>query len=701
MVNYYLHIIAVALLTVSILLAFFHYQASYARLWASLQDLWLSLRAYGGIWFDYEISSEAMGTLPELNLQEYSPFDWAGLQHKLGAVWGVLFNKDYFLLYFSWLMDSSYLLLMFASILIPLFFLLKNTFFNRLFRQNNDYNEDTRTLAFWKRRMEPIGNKVFCAVRTVFSFVRSSDYFTLFLLIWCLNLNVVTIFVEFFAYYIDFLVNVSLQHLLIYIVKLLADLLIMLSGAPFLFWAVLICLLLNYIRKKIGYDRLNHMELMNRGFINALPIQSLIVGTTGASKTTSVTDMAISQEILFRDKALELLQKNALKFPFFPWINLELEIKSQVEHGCIYNLASIEDWGECLKEQFGENPTKEMLFGYDFDRYPVTYQDDLRMYDILGVIVTYAKLFFIYMVESALIVSNYCIRLDFQRDDCGNFPVWNHNLFEWDVEDLPRLDMTSHIIDFDMIRLGKKVVENNVWSGALEFGVVVASEFGKERKNSKELTETKKSTDETNQKNDLADYWFKMCRHGAVVDNFPFIKFFSDEQRPESLGANTRDLFSVVRIRKTVESNICLPFYAAEGFLYETLKPKYFDLDAKLRYYRGDNTLTGYLIKRVWQPFYAHCERLENRFGYTVKKIQIEDGSLDGEREEHKYYLMPKKIYSDRFRTDSFAPIFRSRAKKCGHGLIQRECYQNLDATPEELESQNSYAVGDMFGKMM
>ncbi len=305
------------------------------------------------------------------------------------------------------------------------------------------------------------------------------------------------------------------------------------------------------------------------------------------------------------------------------------------------------------------------------------------------------------MVESALVVSNYCIRLDFQRDDCGNFPVWNHSLFEWNVEDLPKLSMTSHIIDFDMIRLGKLVVENNAWSGALEFGVVIASEFGKERKNSKELTETKKNNDETNQKNDLADYWFKMCRHGAVIDNFPFIKFISDEQRPESLGANTRDLFSVVRIRKTVESNIALPFYALEGFIYELIKPKYFAFDLKLRLNRGDRTLLDYFAKRLWQPFYAHCLRLENRFGYTVKHIQIEEGCLEGEREDHTYYLMPKKIYSDRFRTDAFAPIFRSRAEKSGRGLIQRETYADLDATPAELESQNSYAVGDMFGKMM
>ena len=47
--------------------------------------------------------------------------------------------------------------------------------------------------------------------------------------------------------------------------------------------------------------------------------------------------------------------------------------------------------------------------------------------------------------------------------------------------------------------------------------------------------------DEANQKNDLFNAWLKMCRHSATVDNYPFIKVFVDEQRPESWGADARD----------------------------------------------------------------------------------------------------------------------------------------------------------------
>ena len=53
---------------------------------------------------------------------------------------------------------------------------------------------------------------------------------------------------------------------------------------------------------------------------------------------------------------------------------------------------------------------------------------------------------------------------------------------------------------------------------------------------------------ETNQKNDLFNSWLKMCRHSATVDNFPFIKVFTDEQRPESWGADSRDLCEIITI---------------------------------------------------------------------------------------------------------------------------------------------------------
>ena len=65
-------------------------------------------------------------------------------------------------------------------------------------------------------------------------------------------------------------------------------------------------------KKKMGEKFMN--EARNCGFINTLPIVSMTCGSMGKKKTTMVTDMALSQEVMFRQKALGILQNNDMKF---------------------------------------------------------------------------------------------------------------------------------------------------------------------------------------------------------------------------------------------------------------------------------------------------------------------------------------------------------------------------------------------------
>ena len=43
-------------------------------------------------------------------------------------------------------------------------------------------------------------------------------------------------------------------------------------------------------------------------------------------------------------KALEILQRNDMKFPFFPWIMFEKELQKCMEYGTVYNLATVKVW---------------------------------------------------------------------------------------------------------------------------------------------------------------------------------------------------------------------------------------------------------------------------------------------------------------------------------------------------------------------
>ena len=298
-----------------------------------------------------------------------------------------------------------------------------------------------------------------------------------------------------------------------------------------------------------------------------------------------------------------------------------------------------------------------------------------------------------YIIESSLIVSNYSVREDNEISSSGNFPVWRTDFFPEGITE----GRHAHILDFDALRLGKKVIENNPHSGSFEFGVVAITEVGKERGNNLELKEVKKGTRETNQKNNLFNSWLKMCRHSATVDNFPFIKVFTDEQRPESWGADARDLCEILHIVSAGEQRLALPFYTIEDALSRWLFERFVSLYYDFRFRRGDNTLLVHILKSLVAVMWRRNLRVYNRFGFSVLKIEKERGTMDGKTEKKRYYLMSKKIYSRRFSTDCFSDYFDDMARQAPVGLDDYLEYATEKASVEELKSQHSYFIDSLY----
>ena len=108
----------------------------------------------------------------------------------------------------------------------------------------------------------------------------------------------------------------------------------------------------------------------------------------------------------------------------------------------------------------------------------------MYLFDMLE---NYVQLYFVYVIECSLLVANYSIREDDILQDLGNFPIWHSDFFRVDTRYAEAYSRHAHIIDFDMLRLGKKVIEDNEKANAFEFGVIVMTEGGKERKNTIEL----------------------------------------------------------------------------------------------------------------------------------------------------------------------------------------------------------------------
>ncbi len=680
-----------------VLLGVFVFGNSYLRLFEGFKDFGTSLAFYFVKLFDlpYDITptvTKYSGIIPDNPKIPSTPTE-AGISAK--EYFDVFLSADNFR---SWGIDTAHFLSMAALIVLPCVLLIILLIRFMYGRCNTNHNRDTLPLRAFKLVSRTVYQPTYNAVSGYVHFLQRHRWITrLWLVVAALHLNLITILVEFFAFYFYFAVSIDITTIFTQIRKLFLDLGTFLK--VFNVWGVIVVVLWLFDRRRrnIAIMRLRHYEARNCGFINELPIVSITCGSMGKKKTTMITDMTLSQEVMFRQKALDILQKSDLKFPYFPWIMFERELLSCMEYHVVYNLATVKKWVHLKRDRFNTHGNIYwQLYGYDVCKYGYDYDNGLYVSALFEVLENYALAYFIYVITSSLIVSNYSIRTSSVKSDIGNLPLWLTDFF---VRRDIRRSRHSHILDFDILRLGKKVIEENPNIGSFEFGVVTISEIGKERGNNLELREVKKGTDEANQKNDLFNSWLKMCRHSATVDNFPFIKVFTDEQRPESWGADARDLCDVIQIVSSGETSITLPFYTLQDMFSEWLFNRFIATYTDFRYRRGDNTLFIYLYKKLVAWVWNRNVRNYNRYGYCVLSLETERGTMDGKADKKKYYIMNAKIYAKRFSTDCFSDYFNDLASRSNVGLDDYLEYQTEKASVVELQSQNSYFINSLYGR--
>jgi hypothetical protein len=582
--------------------------------------------------------------------------------------------------------------------------------------QNNDYGKDTKPLQVYKK----ISSTVYVPTKNYLvscvEYMKQTPFPKLWLLIWLFNFNVLAVLLSVFAITFYFFVSFDFVAVYNFVYGIIAKLQPAFNSIPLWCWVILILWAIDCWRKQIALQKLRHLENKNKGFILERSLCTMIVGTMGKGKTTLITDISLSTEAIFRTKAQELLLEIDLQFPHFPYMILENEIKSAIDNGTIFNLASAGVWVD-------EHEKAKYFFGYDWEKYGLYFDDKKTMIYLFDALRNYAKLYLIYITSSSLIISNYAVRTDFNKNDIGNFPQWNLDFFTKDSRQIKN-SRHSHILDFDMLRLGKKLIANNRLSNAFEFGVVAITETGKERGNQYkniEIKETisqlrntikeleKQHADATATKSELLNLTtkatqltdkfndtLKLIRHKCTVCGFPFARVFLDEQRPESLGADARDLCEIVHIKNSTETKLTMPFYFLGELLHDIIFPKFATIYAEYRFNRGDNTLLMYLVKKVGAGLHRSHTRIYNRFGYSARVLTIEDGMTGQPIKQCDYFLSTKKIYSNRFSTDAYYDIFAKDLKSVRIGIDDLPEYKTHKATEQELKSQNSYFVADI-----
>ncbi len=629
------HISVTALLSLAFLALGAVFWQSYVRFWETCQDFGLSVAYYFCELFgiDYSFTPTVTEYSGVMQWDIILPSDFDGFAASAKEYVALLIDGENFSGFWSAVSDIMFVVAKIVAILLPCVIVLVLVIYRMYRKGNTRHNHDTKPLQIFRwlavRTYQPIKR----ALLSYLDFLRqNSAIWICWIILWVFHLNAASIIMAFFAYYFYFVLSFDVANLYVQVCKLFIDLQVIFRHFPWWSIATIAWLIFNRWRRNIALNRLRHFEARNCGFINELPLVSMSCGSMGKKKTTLITDMVLSQEVMFRQKALSILQQNDMKFPYFPWIMFEDELRACMEHGTVYNLASVKTWVALKRSRFVKHRNAELqLYGYDCRRYGTDFDDALKVSRLFDVLETYAQAYFICVIQSSLIVANYSIRTDNVLLDNGNFPLWLTDFFP---KRRREYSCHAHILDFDILRLGKKVLENNPKAGSFEFGVVSITEIGKERGNNLELKEVKRNTDDTNQKNDLFNSWLKMCRHSATVDNFPFIKVFTDEQRPESWGADARDLADIIYINSCGDMRLSLPLYTIEEMISEWTFNRFMRLYENFRFRRGDNTLLVHILKSVTAWLWRRNLRIYNRLLFDTQNRERarHDGRQDGEQ---------------------------------------------------------------------
>lgn len=694
----YRHIIAICITLGFLALSVFVYTKNFLRIKETLKDIFTSFKGYFLFLFLSDVDVDF--TVTQKSALDFSfvfPFSWEDFKYRFTLWAKALIQGDNFAEYIS--AFSVYFLIGYTIFffIIILFILLRYLIGNSIRSQNNDYGRDSKPLARFKK-IEAFFGPVKTWIKDFFEFCFSKPYTKIWLLIWLYNINAFTVLGETIAFLFYFVVNFDFVGLYVQIYKLFFDTAIMFSALPWYVWTIIIIILLNKWRKAKGYKRLNHMEAYDTGFVKSLSTVTVIYGLMGGGKGQIMTDFVLTTEKVFRSEAKDIMRKYDLMFPNFPWIKFERHLRSLIYRHVIFSFATVERyiaWKKkyfffCLEKERYIDP-ENVIWDYDYKSYGLEFDNKLYSVNLFDALETYAKAFFVY-TSPDFKIANYAIRSDGILDDYGNFPLWDYDFFSRDSKEINRISNYGKILDQDILRRGKKVISNNPLSDTFEFGVVVMTELDKERGNQNVTKEMKINADETNQKNDLFNFGLKLDRHSSTVDYTPFVKIFFDLQRVSSTNADLQECGQHIGVGDKEKGLLALPLFFIEEFIYGFIFDRFNSVYDEYRFYRGDNTLFMYIVKKLCGKFINYYNNVYNTFGYDLHRLAMENVTT-GELSKHDYYLTYKKNHAMRYHTDSLVDYFRQAAIKKDKGLPDYPDYSGVKATREELLKQNAYFI--------
>ncbi|MBQ8289975.1 MAG: hypothetical protein IJY01_03800 [Clostridia bacterium] len=672
---------------------------SYIRLWESLicfgTSLWYALFfIYDWCPFPWRVNE-----LSSAQVKGFLPSDFESYGKNIEMYFDTFFDKYNFL---EFLLEYNSVTLLITRLLLIGVLIGVCVFAVKKLRrppQNNNTGKTTAPLDKFRSFEFKILRPAADYVKGVFAFFTERKYYVIpSVVIVFLSTNIISIFFAVFAYYCYILPSLDFLSFAIQLYKLSVDIVIMLSSLPIGIWLLIALIIFDYLCKCKGYARLERRERVNQLFLRTRGLNIFVNGPPRFGKTSLSTDMQLSQAVIFREDSLAIMLDVSSCFPHFSYQTFTKWLDKGFSSNRIKSRAYIERYIKAHRKKFMSDPTPENLWGYDFEHYPLTFDNGLVVEDLFEALSDYAAAYYVY-TRVTLFISNYPIRECATYSTVGNIGVWNHDFFH--RPSYAGGGEFSYIINYDAMRPGKKMKPEEALYGLYEFFINGNQEIDKERGNTVENQELKASDEECNPKNDQHERHLMMQGHASMIRHKCFYRGFYDSQRATGWGAKGNELTDHVDIIDKSDKKIALPFWWYRELLKDLIKGFFNSKTVKNWLYRGDYTLGKYLVDVICSKYLAYCKRIENTFGFSVYELEVARGDGKSDPKRYKWYMADKKIFSGVYATDSFKEYFAYYNLKTSAALQDQKRFTGLRAPlPLMKRYMNSHMV-DTFTKDM
>lgn len=696
------------LLIVLIVLFFiFCFETHVSRFWISLKSFGTSFRYYfQSIYLnsdDITIPPSPLNNLIAENggsILNLIPIDFGAFWKRLPVFLALLINPTFWSNWWTGVSLTLNKLILVMNLLVIFFMIVLILKKNRKYIAF-DTPEETKALKKFLSFKDKIRPKIHLLKNMLNNFFKKwLKIALLVMLISYLNLPILALDIlsNYFYFLAGFDLNIVWQSVLIIVL----DFLPAYFSIPLIIRLIALYLIFDFVRIRNANNRLQDILDKDISFLEETGNAVLITGASGVGKNAMSTCLTlIYGDIMLPNMLLGIMQEIERKFPFANYDAFSKLVDKKTSSKVFRTQDDIYNYFSKLNVAFKK--TKDLsLYFYPNDEQFETW-DELTIERFTGAIVDWCLAYFFYNVKDPLSVSNYTIIFNSKENPEEHyFNVNKTDMLQENPDDYMNRQ-TNKIINFDFLRLGKKMDTYAVNQDYIpDIGVYSITEAGKERGDTETLKSAKREANGANTKNDLFNERLKIWRHPSTIRFRTLFKLIMDDQQNIAINSDLRKCFENILTLDRNKMNVktCLHSWWLESYVCKIILSSYDKYSLHRKEIKLRQSLPNYLLKKIVNFINTYYMRRFNHYTYTECNVYNMNGSTAGVSEEvnnKTLFIINKIAYSGRYETASLKKLFLSQMRNARLSFEDLHSFEFKTPSSDEYKEMRSYFYNATF----